>query len=307
MEHNRQRVPIAWKSPFLRSLTLHILLLAFLLINLSFQSSLPGQQQPQQTAQEHMVNAVTVNEQAVQEELQNIKNEQNAKAQVERAEQQKLKSLQAAAIKAKEAREEEVRRLKSLIVAREKAEKEHLAEQKASAEHLAKLKTEQEQAQKELKKLAQQRQVEQEKAQLANKAAEQQKAAQQKATQEKATQEKAANDAKRAEQQQQQMMDGHFLSLLNKHQALILQAIGRHWLIPDGVDKKASCQILVRVSPDGGVVDVQLLKSSGNELLDRSAIAAVFKASPLPIPTEADMYEKFRELSLTVRPEGLLT
>jgi colicin import membrane protein len=37
--------------------------------------------------------------------------------------------------------------------------------------------------------------------------------------------------------------------------------------------------------------------------LDRSARAAVFKASPLPVPKEPDAFEAFRQFILKVKPE----
>jgi colicin import membrane protein len=38
--------------------------------------------------------------------------------------------------------------------------------------------------------------------------------------------------------------------------------------------------------------------------LDCSAIATVYKVSPLPVPTEPELFDKMREISLTVQPEG---
>lgn len=94
---------------------------------------------------------------------------------------------------------------------------------------------------------------------------------------------------------------------VNKYKALILQSISRHWLVPPNVNKKLSAQLLIRVAPGGTVLDVQLTKSSGDDALDRSARAAVFKASPLPVPNESDVFESFRQFVLKVKPENVLT
>ena len=51
------------------------------------------------------------------------------------------------------------------------------------------------------------------------------------------------------------------------------------------------------------VLNVSVLKSSGNEALDRSAIAAVNKASPLPVPKDSAAFSAFRNFTLTVKPE----
>ena len=57
------------------------------------------------------------------------------------------------------------------------------------------------------------------------------------------------------------------------------------------------------MAPDGTVVLVQLSRTSGDSILDRSAETAIRKASPLPIPQEREFYEMFRDIKLTVRPK----
>ena len=93
---------------------------------------------------------------------------------------------------------------------------------------------------------------------------------------------------------------------VNKYKALILQAISQYWLVPPSVNKKLSAELTIRIAPGGMVLDVQIIKSSGDETLDRSARAAVLKASPLPVPLDADAFELFRQFVLKVKPENLL-
>ena len=88
-----------------------------------------------------------------------------------------------------------------------------------------------------------------------------------------------------------------------RYKAMVLQAIAAQWIVPDGIDKDAACQLLISIAPDGVVLDVQLLSSSGNVILDRSAQAAVLKASPLPVPEAKELLKKFRTIKLTVKPE----
>lgn len=95
--------------------------------------------------------------------------------------------------------------------------------------------------------------------------------------------------------------------VVDKYKALILLTISQHWLIPSNVDKKRSAELLIRVAPGGVVLDVQLTKSSGDDALDRSARAAVFKSSPLPVPVDSDAFEPFRQFVLKVKPENVLT
>lgn len=93
---------------------------------------------------------------------------------------------------------------------------------------------------------------------------------------------------------------------VNKYKALILQAISRQWLVPPTVNKKLSCELLIRLAPNGLVLDVQIAKSSGDIGLDRSARAAVFKASPLPVPFDSAEFEPFRQFILKVKPENIV-
>jgi colicin import membrane protein len=106
-------------------------------------------------------------------------------------------------------------------------------------------------------------------------------------------------------QEQQRVVGAKMRGEVNKYKALILQAIARQWLVPVGVDKTLSSELLIRVAPGGSVMDVQITRSSGDVSLDRSARDAVFKASPLPVPADEDSFEQFRQFVLKVKPQNL--
>jgi colicin import membrane protein len=93
---------------------------------------------------------------------------------------------------------------------------------------------------------------------------------------------------------------------VNKYKALVQQAISQQWLVPAGVDKTLSSELLIRVAPGGAVLDVQVTKSSGDVALDRSARDAVFKASPLPVPPDEEAFDPFRQFVLKVKPKDLV-
>lgn len=95
---------------------------------------------------------------------------------------------------------------------------------------------------------------------------------------------------------------GKMQGIVDKYKALILQAISEQWIVPNNANKNLTSQLLIRLSSDGTVLDVQLVKSSGDEGLDRSARAAVFKASPLPIPEKSEEFEPFKQFILKVKP-----
>lgn len=90
---------------------------------------------------------------------------------------------------------------------------------------------------------------------------------------------------------------------IDQYKALILQQIQQNWIIPEDV-ANLSCVLQVQLAPGGMVLHVRVLKSSGNTALDRSALAAVNKASPLPTPKDSATFSAFRNFTLTVKPEG---
>jgi len=94
--------------------------------------------------------------------------------------------------------------------------------------------------------------------------------------------------------------------IVDKYKALILQQVGQNWIVPE-VNKNISCRLAITLAPGGTVLDVKLVKSSGNAALDRSAIQAVYKASPLPVPKDSVAFNAMRELDMIVRPESAIS
>jgi len=188
------------------------------------------------------------------------------------AEQQRLKQLQAETLAKQKHLQEESARLAKLKVAQETEQKRLLDVKKNQAVEAAKL--------AELKK-QQALQVQKEQAALAEKA---------KAAAQAKAQEDVARKARLAGE-------------VNRYKALIINAISRQWILPDDVDDALSSQFKIRLAPDGAVLEAVLTRSSGDSVLDRSAEAAIHKASPLPVPSDSETFNLFREISLTVRPE----
>jgi colicin import membrane protein len=91
---------------------------------------------------------------------------------------------------------------------------------------------------------------------------------------------------------------------VDKYKALIIDAISRRWILPENANSSMSSQFRIRLAPDGAVLEVSLIRSSGDAVLDRSAQSAIYKASPLPVPSDPDTFNLFRDISLTVRPEN---
>jgi colicin import membrane protein len=119
---------------------------------------------------------------------------------------------------------------------------------------------------------------------------------------EKLLQQQLLQEKNRLSQLQSQKTRGE----VDKYKALITNAISMHWLVPPTVNKKLKVELLIRLAPGGMVLDVQIAKSSGDVGLDRSARTAVFKASPLPVPSDAESFATFRQFILQASPKDVL-
>lgn len=93
---------------------------------------------------------------------------------------------------------------------------------------------------------------------------------------------------------------------VDKFKSLILNSIAQNWIVPPNVDKGLSCTFEIHLAASGEVLGVKLTRSSGSVVLDRSAMTAIYKASPLPVPKTPDVFALFKVVSLTVRPEAVL-
>jgi colicin import membrane protein len=94
---------------------------------------------------------------------------------------------------------------------------------------------------------------------------------------------------------------------IDKFKQMIVQAISRKWLMPDIENAELTCKLLVHVGPGGEVLSIDVLQESGAPALDRSAHIAIMKASPLPVPENSELFDKFRALRLTFRPQGIVS
>jgi len=93
---------------------------------------------------------------------------------------------------------------------------------------------------------------------------------------------------------------------VNKYKALIVQAISEKWIIPTQANKRLYTELMIRTAPGGMVLEVQVTKTSGDPSLDRSARAAVLKASPLPVPSDSNAFASFQQFVLKVKPENIM-
>ncbi|HHF7344041.1 TPA: cell envelope integrity protein TolA [Legionella feeleii] len=270
---------------------------------------------------EQAVKAVSVDNQEVMKTVNRLKQE---RANQLRAEQSRQQALVKQAEMARKARLQEQQRLAKLKEEAERvaiARKKQIEEEKRRLKQLALQKEQEAKRLEELKHkqelLQKKQQQEAEKlAQLKKKQAEEKiksdKIKAEKAKEELARAEKAK--AELAEKQRQAAMQqaaqdaakkAHIAGEVDKYKAMIVNAISRQWILPENVNSGLSSQFRIRLAPDGAVLDVSLTRGSGDPVLDRSAETAIRKASPLPVPTDPDTFNMFRDISLTVRPENV--
>jgi colicin import membrane protein len=85
------------------------------------------------------------------------------------------------------------------------------------------------------------------------------------------------------------------------YQFAIANKIQRNWAMPASVTPDTECVVMVRQTRTGDVTSANIVSCNGDEAVKRSAEAAVRKASPLPQPSNSDLFRS--ELRITLRPD----
>jgi len=90
---------------------------------------------------------------------------------------------------------------------------------------------------------------------------------------------------------------------LGIYKSAIRERIRRGWVRQPGMGRGLSCLVEARLIPGGEVIphSVRVIRSSGSSAFDRSVVIAVYKASPLPVPS-GQAFERFRNLRLDFKP-----
>ena len=85
------------------------------------------------------------------------------------------------------------------------------------------------------------------------------------------------------------------------YQFAIAQKIRRNWSVPASAAAETVCVVSVRQLAGGEIVGVNILSCNGDDAVKRSVEAAIQKSSPLPVPSDPDLFRPL--LELTLRPE----
>lgn len=103
-----------------------------------------------------------------------------------------------------------------------------------------------------------------------------------------------------AEEQRAQKNAAITNTIVAQIQAKIYEA----WRYPPSARPDMEVIVSISLVPTGEVIQVALEKSSGNQALDRSVLAAVRRAQPLPVPKDSRLFEQqFRSFVMSFRPE----
>jgi colicin import membrane protein len=129
--------------------------------------------------------------------------------------------------------------------------------------------------------------------------------------QEQLAMEQKALDQQRQERQLRELLAAQKADAARKAAAARASALGEYigriqakvrgnWILPQDLQGNPEAIFLVIQLPTGEVLNIKLLKSSGNPAYDTAVERAILKSSPLPLPSDRSLFD--RELKLTFRP-----
>jgi colicin import membrane protein len=310
------------------ALLIHAALLALVTFGLDWDS------QPEPVKRAQVIEAVTVDQARVDQELKKIR---DAEAERERKKDEAIKTREREEKKLAEVKKQqaaEKKRLTEIEKQRQARATEAKRQQEAEKKRLAEVKKQQETEKKRLAQIEKERTVkaaeakkreaaEKKRLATAEKKRRDEEArlaaleAQRKIDDKKRQAAAEAERKRRAEESAQRQKeiqaetarqaaesDRVAQSTAARYQDLIRDRVERSWLRPVGLPGGLQCVLAVRLDPFGEVLEARIVRSSGNPLFDRSAEAAVKKASPLPVPSDVTIYNRFfREFQFKFNPE----
>ena len=90
--------------------------------------------------------------------------------------------------------------------------------------------------------------------------------------------------------------------VVDEYISKIASKIRRNTVMPPNVANDARAEFMVTLLPGGTVLNARLTKSSGNDAYDNAVERAILKSQPLPLPPDAGLFNRFRELKLSFKP-----
>jgi colicin import membrane protein len=303
-----------YKNSFFLSMGVHGLFFVTLLVSSFFDSPqiirVGGGGNPEQQ-NKPIVHADLINHDAVksaidrqkQQELNKQKQLALQKANAEKVKKEAEKAkLEAQRLKqeVEEAQKKAEQEKKLALVEKESAEKAKLQ----AAKEKEKAKLAKEQAAQKLEKIKQEKLQAAKEQELAKKAQEQAAL-----KRKQALAEESRRNAERARQAQElalqqaaaaergRWIDNEFTRYVGE----IERKIQENRTISTAFSPDLTCDIQIRLLPDGSVHDVKIIKSSGNAAYDAMSEAAVYRSSPFDMPEDRELMSKLRDIVLVFK------
>lgn len=113
-------------------------------------------------------------------------------------------------------------------------------------------------------------------------------------------QETASARAERIMREEQAAAKG---KMVDEYKAKIQAKIKRNIVEPPDVRDNINAKFLVTLLPGGTVLKAELALSSGNAAYDNAVERAILKSSPLPLPEDMKLFNEFRQILMTFKPE----
>lgn len=280
--------------PWLYSVLLHGAVLVVLLLGVSFGvhtiNKAPGTGTDTQPVQ-----ATVVSQKLINEELEKLKAADARKKAAQEAAERKRQEAVEAARKAREAEQARLAKLQAQQAAAQKAASAAAAkrrrEAQAEEQRLAKLKAQRE---------AQEKQIAAAKAEAARKKAAAEAAAKAEAARKADLQRELAAEQKQREQAAAAAKAAREHSrALGSYVAAIKQQVVQNWLVPPSVPQDLNCVVDVTQVPGGDVVNAVVKSCNADDAVKQSIISAVYKASPLPQPSDPSLFDRQLEFTFT--------
>lgn len=98
-----------------------------------------------------------------------------------------------------------------------------------------------------------------------------------------------------------QMSDRQKASLTQQWVDLVRDKVSRKWIKPDSAKPGMECKVRVQQIPGGTVINVTISCNHSDTSFQRSIIAAVNLASPLPLPSDPSIFD--REIEFIFKPK----
>lgn len=163
-------------------------------------------------------------------------------------------------------------------------------------------------AEEKQRELAKQKEASKQKQAAAREAELRQKQQEQQRREDRLAQEAERELAQSIADENQQQQAANDAELAGSYIGMMTETIQRNWSRPPSARNNMEAELMIQLVPTGEVVSVDIIRSSGNDAFDRSAVKAVEKSERFPelqnLPGRV-FEQNFRRLIIKFRPEDL--